>query len=61
MVGQKVATTASDKQSIETYKDTEVLLKMQDELHRLIKQNNQLTEEIHKQITSCSNENVSAL
>jgi hypothetical protein len=47
MVGQKVAAAASDKQALQTYKDTEALLKMQDEVHRLIKINNELTEEIH--------------
>ena len=47
MVGQKVAARASDKQALQTYKDTESLLKIQDEVHRLIKINNELTEEIH--------------
>lgn len=47
MVGQKVAAQASDKQALQTYKDTEALLKMQDEVHRLIKINNELTQEIH--------------
>ncbi len=47
MVGQKVAAKASDKQAVQTYKDAEALLKMQDEMHRLIKINNRLTEEIH--------------
>ena len=47
MVGQKVAAAASDKQALQTYKDTEALLKMQDEIHRLIKINNELTQEIH--------------
>lgn len=47
MVGQKVAARASDKQAEETYKDTESILKLQDEIHRLIKINNALTEEIH--------------
>lgn len=47
MVGQKVAAEASDKQAIQTYKDAEALLKMQDEVHRLIKINNELTTEIH--------------
>jgi hypothetical protein len=47
MVGQKVAARASDKQALQTYKDTEALLKIQDEVHRLIKINNELTEEIH--------------
>jgi hypothetical protein len=47
MVGQKVAARASDKQALQTFKDTEALLKIQDEVHRLIKLNNELTEEIH--------------
>jgi hypothetical protein len=47
MVGQKVAAAASDKQALQTFEDTEALLKMQDEVHRLIKINNELTEEIH--------------
>ena len=48
MVGQKVAAHASDKQALETYRDAEALLKIQDELHRLLKMNTQLTEEIHR-------------
>ena len=47
MVGQKVAAQASDKQSLQTYKDAEALLEIQDEVHRLLKINNNLTEEIH--------------
>ena len=47
MVGQRVAAQASDKQALQTYKDAEALLKIQDEVHRLIKINNELTEEIH--------------
>jgi hypothetical protein len=47
MVGQKVSAEASDKQALQTFKDTEALLKIQDEVHRLIKINNELTEEIH--------------
>ena len=50
MVGQKVAAGASDKQALQTYKDTEALLKIQDEVHRLLKINNELTEEIHRLI-----------
>ena len=46
MVGQKVAAQASDKQAMQTYKDAEALLKLQDEIHRLIKINNDMTEEI---------------
>jgi hypothetical protein len=47
MVGQRVAAQASDKQALQTFKDTEALLKMQDEVHRLIEINNDMTEEIH--------------
>ena len=50
MVGQKVAAAASDKQAEETYKDTEALLKLQDEIHRLIEINNTLTADIHSEI-----------
>jgi sensor histidine kinase YesM len=50
MVGQKVAAGASDKQAEETYKDTEALLKLQDEIHRLIETNNALTTDIHAAI-----------
>lgn len=48
MLGQKVAAAASDKQALQTYKDAEALLKLQDEMQRLIKINNDLTEEIHR-------------
>ena len=48
MVGQKVAAAASDKQAMQTYKDAEALLQIQDELHKLLKINNQLTEDIHR-------------
>ena len=48
MVGQKVAAKASDKQALQTYKDAEALLSLQDEMHRLIKINNDLTAEIHQ-------------
>jgi len=47
MVGQKVAAAASDKQALQTFKDAEALLKIQDDVHRLIKLNNELTAEIH--------------
>jgi hypothetical protein len=47
MVGQKVSAQASDKQALQTFKDMEALLKIQDEIHRLIKINNEQTEEIH--------------
>jgi hypothetical protein len=55
MVGQKVAAAASDKQALQTYKDAEALLKMQDEIHRLIKINNELTQEIHSAIVKKDN------
>jgi ABC-type nickel/cobalt efflux system permease component RcnA len=50
MVGQKVAAAASDKQALQTYNDAEALLKIQDELHQLLKLNNDLTTEIHTMI-----------
>ena len=52
MVGQKVAAKASDKQALQTYKDAEALLKIQDEVHRLVEINNSLTEEIHRVVTN---------
>ena len=48
MVGQRVAAGASDKQALQTYKDAEALLEISNELHKLLKQNTFLTEEIHK-------------
>jgi hypothetical protein len=50
MVGQKVAAAASDKQALQTYKDTEALLKIQDEFQHLIKINTKLTKEIHSTV-----------
>ena len=50
MVGQKVAAEASDKQALQTYKDAEALLAIQDEVHRLIKENNEMTEEIRNSL-----------
>lgn len=49
-VGQQVLSRASDKQAKQTFKDAETLLKLQDEVHRLIKINNELTEEIHTMV-----------
>jgi len=46
MVGQKASARVSDKQALQTYKDAEALLKIQDEIHRLMKINNEMTEEI---------------
>ena len=48
MVGQKVAAEKSDRQLEQTYKDAEALLKISDEIHALLKQNTQLTEEINQ-------------
>jgi hypothetical protein len=50
MVGQKVSAAASDKQALQTYRDAEALLKMQDEIHRLIEINNELTQDIHAMV-----------
>ncbi|HKC14843.1 MAG TPA: DUF1003 domain-containing protein [Patescibacteria group bacterium] len=47
-VGQQVLSRASDKQAEQTFKDAETILELQDEVHKLIMINNQLTEEIHK-------------
>jgi len=48
MVGQKVAAAASDKQALQTYQDAEALIKIQDDVHRLVKLNTELTQEIHE-------------
>jgi len=47
MVGQKVASEKSDRQLEQTYKDAERLLKVSDEIHCLLKQNTELTQEIN--------------
>ncbi|MDE1925097.1 MAG: DUF1003 domain-containing protein [Patescibacteria group bacterium] len=46
-VGQQVLSRASDKQAEQTFKDAEAILKLQDEIHRLVEINNTLTEDIH--------------
>src|SRR5471030_2540178 len=56
MVGQKVAAAASDKQAYQTYKDAEALLEISNELHKLVKVNNRLTEDIHKIIDKTTTE-----
>lgn len=48
MVGQKVAAQKSDQQLEQTYRDAEALLHINDEMHRLIKQNVTLTEQIEQ-------------
>jgi len=50
MVGQKVAAAASDKQALQTYQDAEALIKIQDDVHNLIKLNTELTQEIHRML-----------
>jgi hypothetical protein len=52
MVGQKVAAAASDKQALQTFKDAEALLEIEDELHKLLKINNDLTEQIHAAVAN---------
>jgi len=47
-IGQKVASEKSDRQLEQTYKDAEALLKISDEIHCLLKQNTDLTEEINQ-------------
>lgn len=48
MVGQRVLAMASDKQALQTYNDAEALLQLTDEINKLIKVNNKLTDEIHR-------------
>jgi uncharacterized membrane protein len=48
MVGQRVAAVKSDRQLEQTYKDAEALLKISGEIHSLLKQNTDMTEEIHQ-------------
>ena len=48
MVGQKVAAEKSDRQLEQTYEDAEALLKISDEIQQLLKQNTELTEQIHQ-------------
>ena len=46
-VGQQVLSRASDKRALQTYQDAEAVLKLADEIHRLVKVNNNLTDKIH--------------
>jgi hypothetical protein len=48
MVGQRVAASASDKQAFQTYKDAEALLEITNDMHKLLRANTDLTEEIHR-------------
>ena len=47
MVGQQVLAKASDKQAQQTYDDAEAVLQLTDEIHKLVKINNKLTDDIH--------------
>lgn len=51
MVGQKVAAEKSDRQLEQTYQDAEALLQINDEMHKLLKQNTRLTEQINELIS----------
>ncbi len=46
MVGQKVAAAKSDRQLEQTYLDAEALLQVSDDMHKLVKQNVQLTGQV---------------
>jgi hypothetical protein len=48
MVGQKVASAKSDMQLDQTYKDAEALLEINDDVHKLVKQNVLLTQQINE-------------
>ena len=48
MVGQKVAAAKSDKQLEQTYYDAEALLQINDDMHKLVKQNVLLTEQMNE-------------
>jgi len=51
MVGQKVASAKSDMQLEQTYKDAEALLEINDDMHKLVKQNVMLTEQLNVLLT----------
>ena len=48
MVGQKVAAEKSDRQLEQTYYDAEALLQISDEMHKLVKQNVELTGQVNE-------------
>ena len=54
MVGQKVAATASDKQALQTFQDAEALLEISNDVHKLVKLNKELTEQIHPVLEKAS-------
>ena len=50
MVGQNIAAKKSDRQLEQTYRDSEELLKISDEIQALLKQNTELTQDIHEAV-----------
>jgi hypothetical protein len=48
MVGQKVAAEKSDKQLEQTFYDAEALLQISDDMHKLVKQNVELTGQMNE-------------
>jgi len=48
MVGQKVAAAKSDRQLEQTYLDAEALLQINDDMHKLLKQNHTMTGQINE-------------
>lgn len=48
MVGQKIAAVKSDRQLEQTYLDAEALLQINDDMHKLLKQNHTLTTQINQ-------------
>jgi hypothetical protein len=48
MVGQKVAAAKSDRQLEQTYLDAEALLQINDDMHKLVKQNVHLTQQLNE-------------
>ncbi len=61
MVGQKVVAAKSDRQLEQTYRDAEAMLKISDEIHCLLKQNTELTEEISQVVRSGTRRGASPL
>ena len=49
LVRQRVAAASSDKQALQTHEDAKALLELIDGMHRLLKQNFTLTEQINVQ------------
>ena len=54
MVGQKVAAAASDKQALQTFQDAEALLEISNDVHKLLKLNNELSGQIHQVLDKAS-------